>query len=215
MSSFNKRLITMGILAAIAIAAFLVVQFVELGGKEEDEEAEALPEQPEVLFPAAVVDVVESLYVTSNETGEVFSAALQDDASWTILEAVEGSDTGLGVDEERLLRAVYSLPTLTPTRVLSDIEVLATYGLINPAYTIRFTTSGGGEYTLDVGSPNPGETAYYVRLPGDSSTVYLISKFSLDPIIEFVEQPPYLQPTEEEGEVESSRSTGDGAGTGS
>jgi hypothetical protein len=200
MSSLNKRLITLGVLAVLAAGAFLVVQFVEFGGQEEEVETADLGyEMTEPLFPRALYDVVTSIRVTDNKTGQVFSAVrdieAEDPNTWEILESVEGSDTGLGVDGASLSGAVASLPTLYPNRVLSEIEMMATYGLDEPGYTIHFETSGGYMYTLYVGSENPEGSAYYVRLLISPNTVYLVSTFTLDIITVYTEDPPYIQPT--------------------
>ncbi len=204
MSSLNKRLITLAVLAVLAAGAFLVVKFVEFGGAEEEEEAADIGygyeyEMPEPLFPRAVYDIVTSIRVTDNKSGQVFSAVrdmeAEDSDTWEILEAVEGSDTGLGVDGASLSGAVASLPTMYPNRVLSEIEMMATYGLDEPGYTIHFETSGGYMYTLYVGSENPDGSAYYVRLLIKPNTVYLVPTFALDLITVYAEDPPYIQPT--------------------
>lgn len=207
MSSINKRLTVMGILALLAVAIVLVVQFVDLGKNEDEtaeEDASASVEQIDPLFPEAAFDTATSIYVEDMETGDAFSAESDEEGAWTIVEAVEGSDTGLGVDEPRLSSALLALPTITPTRVLSDIETLAVYGLREPKYTIKFGTASGGEYSFFVGEANPGDTAYYVKLFSSSTTVYLLSKYNIDALADFIENPPFIQPLDETDDSETS-----------
>jgi hypothetical protein len=90
--------------------------------------------------------------------------------------------------------ALWSLPTIRPLRTLSSVQALAEYGLgAAPTYTIEFRTSGGGSYELQIGTKNPGETGYYAQISG-SDNVYLIPVSSVEQVIEFVENPPYVQP---------------------
>ncbi len=183
---------------AIAVIAFIVWGLPALTeGEETPTPGAADTEDP--LFPeASMGEVVTFFRVTDHETGKTVAAEL-DDASgtatnWTITEAPQGSDTGLGVDADRILMDVWYLPTLTPTRVLSNVEALASYGLGDPRYTVEFATSGDHSYEIQVGGMNPGETAFYAQIPG-SDNVYLIPASYVQPVLDFVENPPFKTPT--------------------
>lgn len=188
--TLDKRLITIGVLAVLAIGLILVIRLVDFD--KEEETAEEI-EQPEPLFPDELGNVV-SVEVIDNQTGQTFQASRKEGESWEIIEAVEGSDTGLGIDEYRLLTPLYMLPSLSPTRVLDDVERLSDFGLEDIQYKINFETNVGTAHTLYVGSKNPGGDAYYVQLPDDTQ-VYLISSNILEGLLGFVENPPYIQPT--------------------
>jgi hypothetical protein len=224
----QQRLIFAGVILALGLALFFGVR--SLNEKRADEEAEEVDplaeELPEPLFPVLVAsfDVVESFRVTDNSTGAVFAAetrlvevgppelpegfptpeATEEgpfyESQWFVLEAPEGSDTGLGVDNDLIAGSVASLPTITPTRTLTDVETLIGFGLESPAYRVEFTTTSGDVYSFTVGSLNPGGTAYYLQV-GQNPAVHLVSSFNLDTLLNFPTEPPYIQPaTETEGE---------------
>lgn len=186
----DKRLITIGVMAVLAIALILVIRLVDFD-KEEETVAEA--EQIEPLFPGELGSVT-AVEVIDNQTGQTFQASRGEGETWEIVEAAEGTDAGLGIDEYRLLSPLFSLPSLTPTRVLNDVERLSDFGLEDVRYTVKFETNIGTAHTLYIGSKNPGGTAYYVQLPNDSQ-VYLISSYNLEDLLTFPENPPYIQPT--------------------
>lgn len=187
----TKRLTIALVFVAIAAVIFVVVKNVDFtGGGEET----GTPTSIAPLFPDAQSGDLTKLQVKENATGKVVAVEKQGDGTWTILKAPAGSDTGLGVDQERITNAISLLPTAQPSRILTEIEELTIYGLGDATkYTIDLTI-GGKNYTLSVGSKNPGDLDYYVQKP-DSPDLYLISTFYLDPIIELLTTPPYIQPT--------------------
>ncbi|MBN1309768.1 MAG: DUF4340 domain-containing protein [Anaerolineae bacterium] len=185
----TKRLVVALVFLLIAAGIFIVVNKVDLGGTEDDV---ATPTPRALLFPDIQGEVT-MVRVTDNTTQDVFVVEKKEEA-WAILEAPEGSDTGLGVDEMRITNALTAIPGLQPSRTLTSLESLATYGLGDEAeYNIVFTI-GPDDYTLIVGSKNPGGTDYYVQL-STASNVHLISTYSLDSIIRWLTDPPYIQPT--------------------
>jgi hypothetical protein len=186
----TKRLIVAAVFLILAAALILIVKYVPLRGEAEETATADVLDQ---LFPEAVNKQVVSVQVTDNETGEVFSAQLEDDV-WTITQAKEGTDTGLGVNQGSITNQTYFLPLLRPTRVLDQIESLAPFGLDSAQYTVQFTLDDGSQYSFDVGVKNPDGSSYYVRLPGDPN-VYLIAVYNLETLLGFVEEPPYIQPT--------------------
>ncbi len=188
-----KRLTIALFFLLIATAIFVLITKVDLGKIVKKEEGTATATPQTSLFPASVAGELTRAQVKDNASGDIF-ATEKKDGTWVILKAPKDSDTGLGVDQERINNALAMLPSLQPARTLSGIEALATYGLGDKAqYTITLIISGK-EYTLTVGSKNPGASDYYVQLPGVSD-VYLISTYYLDPVIELLTKPPYIQPT--------------------
>jgi len=187
----DKRLIAIGVMAVLAIALILVIRLVDFGKKEEETADET--EQIEPLFPDELGNVT-AIEVINNETGQTFQASRGEGESWEIVEAAEGTDTGLGIDEFRLATPLFGLPGLTPNRVLNDVERLSDFGLEDVLYTVKFETSTGMSHTLYVGAKNPGGMAYYVQIPNDPQ-VYLISSYNLEDLLTFPENPPYIQPT--------------------
>jgi hypothetical protein len=184
-----KRLTIALVFLLIAAAIFFAIKQFDIGGSEDDD---ATPTPVALLFPDARGEVTR-VQVEDNTTQDIFVMEKQDEV-WTVLEALEGSDTGLGVDETRVSTALTSLPGIQPSRVLTSLESLATYGLGDEVvYTIALTI-GADDYTLEVGSKTPTGSDYYVQLSAPGS-VYLVSTYYLDSIIQWLTEPPYLQPT--------------------
>ncbi|GAB4472461.1 MAG: hypothetical protein Kow00124_10540 [Anaerolineae bacterium] len=209
----RARLIAMLVLLILVAALIAILRFTDLGGGD-DADLTPTPEQAGALFPETALEVVTSFTVTDNEGGATFSARLaaldatptpegtpEADAEeptepfWVIVEPPLDPQEGVP-DDTRLNSAAANLPGLTPLRSLSEVEALATYGLESPHYTLQFTTSGGGDYTLLVGDQSAVGSGYYVQVPGDP-LVYIISTYSLDPLILLLEAPPVITPQPE------------------
>jgi hypothetical protein len=189
-------------LVLLGVAAALITTFILLGKREEEPEVDTTAEAETVdLFPDAVFGVVEAFSVTDNETGETFAASIDEgSAEWVIEEMPTEADPALVVDSNAITGSLFSLPSLQSSRVLSEIEALAPYGLDEAHYTITFRVTSGAEHTLYVGSMNPTGTGYYVRLSEDidlTQEVYLVDTYSLDSVIGFLENPPMVEPTPE------------------
>jgi hypothetical protein len=187
-----KRLVVALVFLLFAVVIFILVSKVDMstiGGGDET----AIPTLAVSLFSASSTGEVTRIQVKDNTTGDIF-AAEKKEGIWVILEAPEDSDTGLGIDQERTTNALVMVPAIQPSRTLSGIEALATYGLGDAAqYTITLTI-GDREYTLTVGSLNPGASDYYIQLEGVRD-VYLVPSYNLSPVIELLSSPPYIQPT--------------------
>lgn len=187
-----KRLVIALVFLLFAVVIIILVNKVDVSKIGRGEET-AVPTPAVSLFSASAYDQVTRIRVKDNATDSIF-AAEQKEGAWVILEAPDDSDTGLGIDQERIANALVMVPTIEPFRTLSEIEGLVTYGLGDEAqYTINLTI-GSKEYTLMVGSKNPGASNYYAQLEGVSD-VYLVNTYYLDPIIELLTNPPYIQPT--------------------
>jgi hypothetical protein len=216
MNNLQRRLTVVGVILLLFVGVVLVLKFVDLGGGADEESTTDLADMPDPLFPDDVFSTVTFVRLVDNQTGEVFQATGSEDDSlaWTIDEMPELTPTPTseateeGAEEEtggeaeelvpdstRILSAVGQLASITPTRTLSQVEALSTYGLgDDPHYTIEFTTNAGNDYTLYVGEQNPAGTSYYVGLPGQPE-VHLVSAFSLSPLLEFLTDPPLTVPT--------------------
>ena len=199
----NRRLTIALVFLALAVGLFLIVQFVDFGGSEEEPE-DLLAEQPAPLFPGSEFSGVSYARIVDNESGTAFAVTLnEEEFTWEVEESpppAEGEEEGeteveLVPDAPRIGSALMQLPSLRPSRVLNQVEALSVYGLGDDArYTIEFTTTEGESYTLYIGATNPAGTSYYVQIPG-SEEVYLVSRFALDELIGFLEVPPFTEPT--------------------
>jgi hypothetical protein len=194
--NLRSRWIGLTVFALLTAALVLVITQVDLGGEAEDD---ATPTPDLALFPGAESQVVIAIQVTNHETGQSLSASTEDGLTWAIDQAPEDADLSLPVDSIRISQAVIAIPGLTASRVLSAVEALAPYGLEDARYTVQARLSGGDEQTLYVGSANPTNSGYYVRV--DEGTVvgevYIVSTFSLDSVLDLVDNPPLVAPTPE------------------
>jgi hypothetical protein len=154
-------------------------------GSADDSLAWVIDELPEIT-PTPTPEAAEE---TEGEAGEETGGEADEEAEEEI------SPDELVPDSTRILSAAGLLASITPTRTLSQVEALSTYGLgSEPRYTIDFSTNTGSDYTLYVGELNPAGTSYYVQLP-DQPEVHLVSAYMLSSLLEFLTDPPLTVPT--------------------
>ena len=204
LSNLDRRLITLGGLALLVSGLFLAINFVDFEtlGKKGEPTPTFDFSGPAGLFAGAQFDVVTVIEVVDNTSQDELSATAGLTGEWEITAAPEDSDTGLGVDHPRLSGVTAGLPGLVPTNTLSNIESMALYGLVNPAYTISFQTNSGAHFTFTVGDASVDGRSYYVQLEDDTSTTYLVPTAVIDPVVDLVVNPPYV-PLLEQGPVVS------------
>ncbi len=191
----RNRLIAGAVFLVLAAALFIIAQKVNLKVGEETATPAAVLEP---LFPEARDEVATAIRITDNETGKTFAATSEDGETWTIEESPTEPDPTLVVDNARLRGVLVGLPSLTPNRILSEVEALAPYGLESVHYTITFRTTGNKQYTFYVGSPNPTKTGYYARLTeevGLATEVYLLPSYTIEQLIGLLDNPPLVEPT--------------------
>ena len=148
-------------------------------------------ERATFLGDALAVDITQ-ISIVDNSNNATFAAKLEDDGTWSITKADRKKDTGLGVDQMRLSNAIAVLPSMIPSAAFSADD-LSAFGLDKPAYTLTLTISGK-DLVIQIGSLNPDETDFYV-LRSDSKEISLLGSYNLNPLIGFITEPPYIQPT--------------------
>ncbi len=104
---------------------------------------------------------------------------------WIILEPQGGGETDTAAAES----AITQLLALRAQFTLEMPDDLEKFGLATPQYTITVSSNGGEKHEIQVGSEAPAVSGYYVRLDGGAPQV--VSKFSVDPILNMVAHPPY------------------------
>lgn len=191
----RSRQIAAAVFGVLAIVLIIVITKVDLGSVGREDEPTPTTNAP--LFADTGGAVVTELQVTRLEDGAVLQGTVNDDASWTLVQAPAEPEPGMVVDHARIRQAVASLPDLLPTRQLSGIEAMAPYGLEEPVYLIQFRLSTGSDHQVYVGAANPTGSGYYVTTSETilATDVYLISKYSLDGVISLVDDPPYIEAT--------------------
>jgi hypothetical protein len=136
----------------------------------------------------AILDLQESSVANlrvENDQGQAIVLGRDTEGLWTVLEPQGGGKTDTGRAES----AMTQLLSLRSQFALEMPDNLQEYGLLNPAYTITLTLNGGEKHILQVGMEAPAVSGYYIRL--DNGPPLVVSKFSLDPVLEMIENPPY------------------------
>ena len=148
-------------------------------------------ERAKFLGDVLAVDITQ-MSIVDNSNNATFAAKLEDDGTWAFTKADKKKDTGLGIDQMRLSNAIAVLPGMIPSAAFSADD-LSAFGLDKPAYTLTLTISGK-DLVIQIGSLNPDETDFYV-LRSDSKEISLVGSYNLNPLIGFITDPPYTQPT--------------------
>jgi hypothetical protein len=119
------------------------------------------------------------------KSGETVEVARGADNAWALTLPIEAkADQGAAeaaASQVTTMRIVDKVPDVDPKIV----------GLENPEYvlTIRFTS--GVERTVDVGTVTPSQSGYYVR--DTTGKIVIVSKSAIDPLLELLQNPPYLE----------------------
>jgi hypothetical protein len=92
-------------------------------------------------------------------------------------------------DEAAVENAVSQLLNVQITSRPQTIPDLDTVGLDPAAYTILIETNDGEQLLINVGNLTPTEGGYYVLT--QDRIIYVASKFGLDGLINFLENPPF------------------------
>jgi len=116
---------------------------------------------------AFLTDTDEISAVSFSVDGESFSFR-DDNGGWVL-----DSDSAFPLDASALNSALSSLSEISASRELTGVTDFSSYGLDDPAYEIKLTSSSDGETTLAIGDKNALTGAYYFHV-NDSDTVYLV-----------------------------------------
>jgi hypothetical protein len=98
---------------------------------------------------------------------------------------------GLPGDSAALATALGQLQFVSGQKLENTPEMEA-MGLSKPVYRLRLTLADGAEQTAYIGKMTPTGGGYYAL--GSDQQVYVVNSYSLDPILQLIDEPP-LQPT--------------------
>ncbi len=139
---------------------------------------------------------------------EVSTSLFQFDSQITglRLEKVGGAVVDIGRDEQGLWKLNYPLAEATDsamvdsaisqllsTQIVSSLEngpSLEDAGLAQPSFRLLLQLEGGKQELMSVGNESPTGSGYYV-LVGNRG-LFIVNKFSLEPLLKLVETPPIL-----------------------
>ena len=136
-----------------------------------------------------LLDIQESTLASlrvENDQGKFLVLGRNTEGLWTVLEPKGEGET----DASQAESAITQLISLRSQFSLEMPDSLEKYGLLNPTHTITVAMNGGEKHILQVGSEAPAVSGYYIRL--DNGFPQVVSKYSLDPVLEMIEKPPYV-----------------------
>jgi hypothetical protein len=139
----------------------------------------------EKLFTFQASDVRAVRVVSS--TGKAFTAQRDSSNAWL-------ADGITDLDSAVVEQAVNQLAGVTILSQLEDSSDLSQYGLGYPAeMTLSLTLQDGTQYQMHIGSITPTGRGYYVLTNEDR--LVALSKYSLEKLLGFAENPPLATPT--------------------
>lgn len=174
--------ILLGIFVILLVGAWLFQR------DNQDEEAQTTPTEGVSLLFEIGERTITAIRIADNQDNAV-AVMLNSDGSWELV--VPEGEPG---DEARIASAVSQAEQL---RVLSPVESeldLGTIGLDPAQYTIEVTYSDGSEETAYFGDETPTGSGYYAYMQ-DNEQLQVVNKFSVDSLLDLLNDPPIAAPT--------------------
>ena len=172
--------IFLGIFAVLVAAAFIWQRY----AKKEPTEATPTTGQDILLN---LESPITSLRIEGVETQIV--ELVRDEQDQLKLSIPEGEET----DTEAVDSAIGQLSTLSVLSSFEQAPDLGAIGLVVPLYRISIKLENGQQIVLNVGKLTPTGSGYYVQ-KDDGEGVYVVSKYSLDSLLDLAKNPP-VKPT--------------------
>lgn len=137
------------------------------------------------LWAGVTADQILNVRVEDRAQGRTLAFGRADaTAAWTITEpSAQAADQVAAAGNAATLVGLTYQNTLTPT---TD---LANFGVLSPTYVIQVDLVGGATHKLIVGDKAPTGSAYYAMKNGEPA-LYVLSQFSLDQIVGWIDSPP-------------------------
>jgi hypothetical protein len=170
----------------ILIVLFLLVLAAAWGFQryKSQQAAEATPTASTEQLLDIQENTLASLRIENNQ-GQALVLGRNAEGLWTVTEPVGEGET----DTAQVASAISQLISLRSQFTLEMPENLGNYGLLQPSYTVTLALNGGEKHVLLIGSEARAVSGYYIQLDGAAPRV--VSKFSLDPVLEMLKKPPY------------------------
>jgi len=105
---------------------------------------------------------------------------LDQEGTWS---ASEPSD--FQPDPDTINSALGQISTWTIQTELNIVPPMEAIGLSSPAYVLIIQMDTGQQHTIQVGSLNPAQTGYYLRVDGGSP--FLVNRYSVEPVVELLD----------------------------
>lgn len=142
------------------------------------------------LWSGVTGDQVLSVRVTNHVAGRnVAFGRPSAEASWSVTEP-----EARPADQLAAANNVATLVNLQFRNLITSTSDLSAFGVLSPTHTLEVGLVDGRILKLVVGDKTVTGTDYYVQKEGETS-VLIVNSFSLDLVLGWVDNPPYLPPT--------------------
>ncbi len=111
------------------------------------------------------------------------------EASWSVTEP-----EARPADQLAAANNVATLVNLQFRNLITGTSDLSAFGVLSPTHTLEIGLTDGRTLKLVVGDKTVTGTDYYVMREGDAA-VLVVNGFSLEPVLGWLDNPPYLPPT--------------------
>lgn len=111
------------------------------------------------------------------------------EASWAVTEP-----EARPADQLAVANNVATLTTLQFRNAITGTTDLSAFGVLSPTHSLELSLMDGRTVRLAVGDKTVTGTDYYVQRDSDAQ-VLIVNSFSLDPVLGWLDNPPYLSPT--------------------
>lgn len=161
--------------------------------------------QPALNIPGPVFEGYSASSITrftvqNNDTGaQTLLTRAPDTTEWAISEATNTQDAPTDAQGASILINGYGF--LQATDALEDVA-LDPLGLDEPAFTLTATGQNGRTYRLQIGGTDASQTRYYA-LVDQFDTVAVVPRDEVDPLLDWIEQPPYAPQADAESTPEA------------
>lgn len=113
---------------------------------------------------------------------------------------------GIEIDSAAAETTIAQLVSIQVASTLDESPGLQATGLEPPAYRILITLDNSDQVVVNIGDSTPTGNGYYVLT--DDRRIYVVSKYSLEPILKLVDEPPLI-PTPTPGALPETPGTTD------
>jgi hypothetical protein len=167
------------LLLAVAIGAYFLIDY-----RKNKTAAEATATVVETSYLVQETDAVLQSIRIYDQDYHIVELRRGQDGLWTVNLPTPGT-----ADQSLAGAAETQIGALQVVTELGTVSGLSDFGLAFPVYTIKLGYANGVEHKIELGNLTPTSSGYYVQL--DDGQVYVVSQYSLDAVLNLIDNPPY------------------------
>jgi hypothetical protein len=143
-----------------------------------------------------------SLIEFTASTGDVTKLRKNSDNTWSFQ-----NSTSQVIDQGKMQELLSDIYFLTPLTTIDANASLDAYGLLKPVRIINVQITNGSPYVIKLGSLTPTQSGYYIQV--NSNPVVVVSKTSLESILDLIGTDALIQKTATQPSPNGSELTGE------